>query len=573
MSTIESDHNGAPKKPADVTMTLEGVASCVIRPRRWLGDSFAAYQRACAGARYDAVRKVGVVPIDRAAVVVRRLREEGFSIDPSPEVLEALEKHTAAAWLDVLGVRDRIEALDKQLRKNGHALRDYQRTGAEWLANRRRAVLSDEQGLGKTLQTLASLPPDPALVVVCPATVKSEWAREARKWRPNLHVSVLEGKTSFRWPEHGEMVVLNYDILPHAHKETCEDKRCRGCARVLDVPSGAVLVGDEAHKVKNPKAQRSQAFRYLASKVREKHGRVVVLTGTPIQNRPDELYAVFQAADVDGEAFGTRKEFERMFGATKETIFVKGHTKAHPKTRVVTRWGTPSDEAIDAMRRVFLRRTKADVAKELPPKQYKTVVVDLDPKVLKKCDELVAAVGGVDKLLSLIQGQKKIPFEKVSEVRAALASAKIPAMLEAIDSYEEAEEPVIVFSSHRAPVDVLEGRDGWMLITGSTSQKLRTEAVERFQAGELRGLAATIAAAGTGITLTRASNVVFVDRSWNPADNWQAEDRAHRIGTTSPVLITNLVAAHVLDERVHEVLMDKSALFAASVDRAREVSP
>jgi SNF2 family DNA or RNA helicase len=157
----------------------------------------------------------------------------------------------------------------------------------------------------------------------------------------------------------------------------------------------------------------------------------------------------------------------------------------------------------------------------------------------------------------------------MSLVAKALAIAKIPAMLRMVEDFEEQEEPLVVFSAHRAPIDELEKRKGWGVITGDTSPEERSRLEARFQAGDLLGIGCTIRAGGVSITLTRACNALFVDREWTPALNSQAEDRTYRIGQDRPVLITTLVADHPLDLRVTELTTDKQVLIDASVDAAR----
>jgi superfamily II DNA or RNA helicase len=153
-----------------------------------------------------------------------------------------------------------------------------------------------------------------------------------------------------------------------------------------------------------------------------------------------------------------------------------------------------------------------------------------------------------------------------------LAKAKIEAMLQIVEEYEEQEEPLVVFSAHRAPIDLLEGREGWAVITGDTRPEDRTKIEDAFQRGELRGIACTIKAGGVAITLTRASHALFVDLEWTPALNAQAEDRICRIGQSRGVIITILVADHPLDIRIAQLLAQKRVYIEGSVDAARLVN-
>lgn len=166
------------------------------------------------------------------------------------------------------------------------------------------------------------------------------------------------------------------------------------------------------------------------------------------------------------------------------------------------------------------------------------------------------------------------PFEELSRARAALADSRIPAMMERVEAFEDAGEPLVVFSSHRGPIDALQGREGWAVIHGDIKASDRAEAVEAFQRGDLKGIALTIRAGGTGLTLTRASNVLFVDRDWNPGANIQAEDRVVRIGqTANSVTIMIMKSSHPLARRIEEIIEQKTAMIEAAIETRVSVSP
>jgi hypothetical protein len=144
-------------------------------------------------------------------------------------------------------------------------------------------------------------------------------------------------------------------------------------------------------------------------------------------------------------------------------------------------------------------------------------------------------------------------------------------MLEYVEECEDAEVPLVVFSCHTAPVMALSEREGWEVITGATSSEARAEIVRRFQAGELRGVALTIAAGGVGLTLTRAWKALFVDLDWTPALNWQAEDRICRIGqTNNKVLIVRMVSEHILDQHVLRLMSEKIAWIQGAIENTTE---
>jgi len=146
---------------------------------------------------------------------------------------------------------------------------------------------------------------------------------------------------------------------------------------------------------------------------------------------------------------------------------------------------------------------------------------------------------------------------------------KLTVIEQVVTEHEIQGEPLVVFSAHRLIPDTLGQRPGWAAITGSTGAEQRAAIVRRFQAGELCGVAATIAAAGVGITLTRAAHAVFADLAWSPALNSQAEDRICRIGQTRGCMITTLVADHPIEHMVHTCIRQKIALISATTEAAK----
>lgn len=610
-----------------IRLTLEG-AFAAIKPMGWLDTRFNDFRKACEGSIYNKAKKMSMATLDKVPGIIKRLREADFPIDPSDELEAVLAEQKIELWHDVQAANERADAFDAQMRelsKGKKGLYPFQRTGITWLSQKHGALLADEQGLGKTLETLAALPANAAVLVACPAVAKGVWRREVAAWRPGLRVSVLEGRGNFRWPTKGEVVVLNYDILPKVHTDECEAKRkqkspfvkkkhldecrdpdaCKGCFPILlgqhgeqclkaqgnifipavqhlarqckgclspaatvkdctgclsflkDAPKDLVLVADEAHNLKNPSTIKAVAWKGLAHAAQAKAARLWALTGTPMMNRPDELWAVLQVVLSAHEVFGSYATFLQLFDATAKEY--GGFS-----------FGTPDTEAVaERIQRVMLRRLRAEVMPEMPPKTVEFLTVDVDRDALSGCDEFVKAHGGIDRILKELG--KNISFETMAKVRATLAKAKTPALLEVVASYEEKNEPLVVFSAHRYPIDKLARRPGWAVITGDTSNEERSRLEDRFQAGELKGLGCTIKAGGVAMTLTRACFMVFCDREWNPALNVQADDRICRIGQTRPCLITILVADHPLDARVAEVNEEKQLLIDLSINAARDV--
>lgn len=500
-------------------------------------------------------------PVEIGQQIIERLRrQDSFAIDVLPQASAFLQAYAAQNASDEDAANDRARAVDDKLRARGQALFPFQRVGCAWLSRQGGAILGDDMGLGKTIQALVAAPEASPVVVVCPNVAKGVWLRESRRWRPDLRPTVLSGRNSFRWPEMGEMVVINYDVLsedqsrcPTCREKDADDPVCGACVVLPPAPQGLVLIADEAHALKNLKAARSRRFRVLAAKARKAKGRVWLLTGTPLLNDARELWALLSTISKAKQVFGSYENFVSKTGLDGGLI----------DTPMVS----------ERLQEVMLRRLKRDHLKDLPGKTVEYQDVDIDPESVRVLGDLEASMRakGIDiekAIQAAFDGSDAgIDIGTLSAMRKVLAIAKVPAAIEYVDTLSS-DGATIVFSAHRAPAEIFGQRDGWALITGDTSAAERTAIEDRFQRGELRGVAGTIAAMGVAITLTRASHVVFVDPDWVPAMNEQGEDRAYRIGQTKPVTVTYLVADHAVDRLVAKCLARKRQLIAATVDAA-----
>lgn len=465
-------------------------------------------------------------------------------------------------------------------------LRPYQDAGVTFLRSRTSALLLDDQGLGKTPQALVAT--GAQAVAVVPAVVKGSWVDECLAWRKDLRPVVLQGRGSFRWPRAGELVVTNYEVLPPcmaeatALKKRIEEKEeknrllgllpmddslardrakldeLRAAIKAIGKPlPGTDLLADEAHRLASNKTSQTKRFRALRRVVAKAGGHTYGFTGTPLLNRPIELWNLLTSFGLQQEAFGSWPAFCRAFGAQQGRFGMV--------------WGKPTDAVPQGLAKVAKRRLKKHVLRELPDKTYRVVRVELDRQARAVCDAAASALAGLGvdlehaTRMALETAEQGAAFETMSRARMALATAKVSAALELIEEFEAQEIPLVVLSAHRAAAIAVGAKKGWASIHGGVAAADRSDIVRRFQAGELRGVALTIRAGGVGITLTRASNVLRIDRDWTPGLNRQAEDRVHRFGQRDHVVVTDLVADHALDVRMAEVCLEKDEL-AAAVD-------
>ena len=461
----------------------------------------------------------------------------------------------AAAFAQLLGRSpDDLDEAWSRAAALADGLFPHQVEGVAFLLGRRRAILADDMGLGKTRQAIVSLrhdAPDGPFLVVCPASVKRNWAREIATVAPAASILVLEGGTVVpeRFPE---WTIVNYDIL----------------ARHLDMLGRATWAGivfDEAHYLKNHTSKRSKVARQLVAGATTGVSRepaVYLLTGTPLTNRPRDLFVLLQLA---GHALGRSfLSFAKRYCAAEKNEYG---------------WKTDGasnlEELTVQLHGVMLRRSK-DAVLALPPKLRTWLPAEVPEgtgarEIRAVVDLLLRNTGGFAER-DPGGGQARERTELLAlltKARQQLAVAKAGATIDFVSGAVEQGEKVIVFSCFDAPLQAFAKEFGKqaVLLTGRTPVNKRQELVDRFQQDDgVRVFLANIVAGGVGLNLTAASQVVFNDLDWVPANHWQAEDRAYRIGQTRTVNVTYLVGAGTIDDFVQAVLKTKAALVNAVVE-------
>jgi len=456
----------------------------------------------------------------------------------------------AAAFAQLLKLSGDPDAAFRSAVALADGLFPHQIEGVAFLLGRRRAILADDMGLGKTRQAIVSLrhltPGGPRLVV-CPASVKRNWAREIAVVAADASVLVIEGSEPASLA--AEWIVINYDILG------------RHIDSLLRVP-WAALVFDEAHYLKNHTSARSKLARHLtiAAAAQRPALAVQLLTGTPLTSRPRDLFVLLQlAAHPLGRSF---------------LAFAKRYCAAEKGEYGWKTGGASNIEELTVqLHGVMLRRSKDDVL-SLPPKLRTWLPVEVAPgtgsRAIKKVFELLAGKDSrpaQSRDVELRRRGKLLAF--LVEARQALASAKVTSTLDFVRGALDQGEKVIVFSCFDDPIRKLTKDLGSkaVVVTGKTPAAARQSLVDRFQNDvDVRVFIANIIAGGTGLNLTAATQVVFNDLDWLPTNHWQAEDRAYRIGQTRTVNVTYFVARDTIDDFVQAVLETKAALVSAIVE-------
>ena len=440
------------------------------------------------------------------------------------------------------------------------------------------------------------------------------------------------------FPGHEGKLAYHYLKLRRGAKPAKDQPHCTGCRQAAPLPgrldAPLVLVGDEVHAFKHPTSLRTKLWRKLSVLAWGSGGYVYGLSGTPYENRPEEGWEVMRSLGIEHGAFGTRRRYRSYF---------HGWFEAPPRMRQPPS-GDDLQQVLVRLRRVRINRRSKDVLKQLPPicKQVIEVPInaagkravdaaaqrmfatrrawgDVDQglaenprerglhpdekerrelaladriedyfrrKPWNEDDELKAALDAVlnpkNRRPSVTGDPSDPEVMALSAVRKQLSLAKLPAVIEWVETCEAEDEPVVVFDQHVGVVKRLGERPGWEAFHGGVGEKQRDQMVQGFQSGEIRsGLALSIGAGGEGITLTRARVCAFASENWNPAKNRQAWHRIWRIGAEAhtssegvgslgveggSILIVRFVADHPVDRAVAQALRQKIALLDALDD-------
>jgi superfamily II DNA or RNA helicase len=464
-----------------------------------------------------------------------------------------------AAW-DALSTRLEASKTAQHAMPDGlrAELRDYQREGVEWLLRTsgwaRGMCLADEMGLGKTVQTIAILLSRAAhgpSLVVCPTSISDNWRRECERFAPSLRTVLYRGAGRAKALESlspGDVLIASYDVGARD-------------AEALSKIELASLVLDEAQAIKNPGALRTRAVRSLSAGVK------IALTGTPIENRLSELWSLFSI--LAPGLFDTWEEFRARFAVPIE--------RNGDKEKLV--------ELRSLLRPFLLRRTKAMVERELPPRVEVVRSVDLseEERALYEA-ERTSALDSLEKrrgdpdfrfaLLAVLTRMRRLVCDPALVFDdTTVKSSKIEELLVLLEDLRREAHRALVFSQFTSLLarvrKVLDARRvPYLYLDGSTPGAARMDLVDRWQNGDEPFFLISLKAGGTGLNLTAADYVVHLDPWWNPAVEDQASDRAHRIGQTKPVTVVRLVAQDTIEERVLEMHEAKRKLASGLLEGA-----
>jgi SNF2 family DNA or RNA helicase len=444
-------------------------------------------------------------------------------------------------------------------------------------AGHRTFLLADEPGLGKTAQALLAAEAANAypLLVVVPSVVKTNWAREAARWTPHRAATVVQGDGE-TVDGFADIVILNYEVLDR-HRGWLSDFRFRG------------MVVDEAHFIKNKSSQRSQHVLALSDRIRSRTTRplLMALTGTPLINDIDDFRAIWQFLGWIDDS----KPLDELMDALEDTGL------------------TPADRGFYTAARQcvidlgIVRRRKVDVAADIPARRIADLPVELDGRAGRSiraaerdlASRMVAhyeralanrpaglGVEGIDHDLVRRVARAELKDattqsgENVFTMMRRIGQAKAELAADYAAQLARSAGKVVFFAKHIDVMDAAEetfARQGlrFSSIRGDQTPTARQANIDAFVKDPGVAVAVcSLTAAGVGLNLQVASNIVLAELSWTNAEQTQAIDRSHRIGQTEPVTAWRIIAAQTIDTRIAELIDSKAGLAARALDGSDE---
>ena len=432
-------------------------------------------------------------------------------------------------------------------------LRDYQLEGFRWLCRLSHwgigGILADDMGLGKTVQALAMLltriESGPTLVIA-PTSLGFNWQRECERFTPSLTPIVFRDIDRMDLKNHvgdGDVVICSYGLA------------LREAELLKDIKWGTLIL-DEAQNIKNSNSKTAAQIRTLQADWK------IALTGTPMENHLGELWSIFHT--VAPGVLGSWEQFRKRFAAPIEKD--RNSDRREALAHVIAPF--------------ILRRSKAEVLKDLPERTETNLMVDLSAEERKRYDQMrLAAVSELDQIGddSLSHDQRFKVLQMLTRMRQLSchiglvddkwkgSSAKLDVLMEQLAQLKERGNRPLIFSqftSHLALIREACDKAGitYQYLDGQTTPAQRQQRVEAFQNGESDAFLISLKAGGTGLNLTAADYVIHMDPWWNPAVEDQATDRAHRIGQTRPVMVYRIIARGTIEEQILKMHDEKRDL-------------
>ena len=469
----------------------------------------------------------------------------------------------------------------------------FQRAGICYMRERKNTLLGDSPGLGKTVEAIGLINcchEIKKILVICPATIKENWRREMEKWfvRDMGRIQIAKPDSNL----DAEIIITNYESVSKLN------------GKLVQIDFDLMII-DEAHFIKNQKTLRYMSIMGGVKKVKDKmdkrydrlnYKRVLLLTGTPVCNRPSELWPLINICDPEHWNAKTFFYYHKRYCNASKGRYGYDFKGAADETKL-------GELQVKLRETILIRRLKEEVLTDLPPKMRQIIELEIDENdgdikrvlqaekeiedrdndsdaVIEKMAkvELAKASGNDDEYraaISDLAGVSEVSFTETSRVRHDTAIAKLPYAIEFIKEQLESVDKIVIAAYHH---DVIEGfAKAFPLesvsIYGEMTLDRRQQAIDRFQNDENCKIAFLSMVLGVGITLTAASHIYFVEEDWVPATITQTEDRLHRIGQKDCVNVYHLVLSGSMDVKMIKMVMEKQKIIEATLDKILELEP
>jgi len=464
---------------------------------------------------------------------------------------------TTATTIEDLDGRTSKQAVQdvKDRLQTPYDLYGYQEIAVAFLEKRNEnskgALIGDQPGLGKTIETLAWLSLHPTkrpVLVITQTSIKRHWYREIEKWMPNTSIQILDqGKDKI--DKNADIVIINYDLI---WRKNIEEQLIKA--------KFPVIVYDEVTYIKEPSAKRTKTAKKIGKRAEFNIG----LSGTPILNRPIEFFNILNL--IDPKQFPSHFKFGMRY--------CNGY---HNGFGYVFKGSSKIDELREQIKPLMIRRLKEEVLTELPAKSRRIIYIDMPGNYYQ--DYVAAENNLVETLQALPSGKVSQEYEeshmwllsKLNYLRHLVGLAKAEKAQEIIKSFVEAGEKLVVFTHHHDVIDLIsdyltKDKINHVAVDGRTAAKDRQPKIDKFQDDPDCMVFVASTAMGMGVTLTAASNALFVERQWTPGVEEQMEDRLHRIGQTGSVLVHYMQVEGSIDEKMDRLVENKRSILNEIVD-------
>jgi len=430
---------------------------------------------------------------------------------------------------------------------------NHQKEAIEKLAGSKKFILADDMGLGKTTSTIIAALETGAkkVLIICPASLKINWAREIENYT-DRSVFICEGK---KYSTEHDFVIINYDIIKNFYDIKTKD------TSPLVLSQFELIIIDEAHYIQNPQAQRTKLINHFTKSI----DRIWLLTGTPMTSRPINYFNLLSLIDSpvaqNWMAYAIR--------------YCQGYQFRVGNRKI---WNTSGASNLEELRdrtsKQVLRRLKTEVL-DLPDKIVAPIYLRLKSK---EYEDLMGDYYDWYDKKGDDTGSLTVQFTKIMKVRQVIANEKIESTIELCENILEQDKKVIVFTNFTETLHAINSHFGKksVYLDGSMTKTARQEAVDRFQNDDkIKVFVGNIKAAGVGITLTAAETVIFNDLSFVPSDHSQAEDRAFRYGQKNNVLVYYPIFENTIEGIIYDILANKKniidTVMGDNIDRADTV--